>query len=313
MFFRYNRKNVTPEKVTNSYEACEELFLSVGRAYIVCAAMSLLGMNDVDDVPSQNKFTGNPEKATKEEKQMYFDNIIGKFVDKYIIQNARYVDVSQGEDYVTNYATYYIFLTTLLLQIKDAAKEADGERNLIHQKLLLNIFKTKESSQSNYAKEMFVAVSQVEALLTPQLAEEFKWGYYVNWKGGKGNNIEDDLCQEICNGIGKKVVRRMGGNKNISAISKVCSAVSGIKDVTDNYDSNTGKKKPSSRHAKQDAIKEEKEMVKDLLKLKPFTHTQNRSHKSFKDIKRHPLKELDQLKFSTWLSKCRSDFPANTE
>ena len=78
--------------------------------------------------------------------------------------------------------------------------------------MLLNLFRTKET-QSKYAKELFVAVSQTEALLTPRLAEEFKWGYYVNWRGSRGNNIEDDLCQEISNGIGKKMVKRLGANQ----------------------------------------------------------------------------------------------------
>ena len=44
----------------------------------------------------------------------------------------------------------------MLLQMKDTAKEADGGRNL-----LLNLFRT-EDTQSKYAKEMFVAISQYE-------------------------------------------------------------------------------------------------------------------------------------------------------
>ena len=306
--FRYNRKNVTPEKVTNSYEGSEELVLSVGRAYIVHALMTFLGMTSFEASPSVNAFTKKHETASREEKQAYFDDILGRFVDQYIIQTAPYVSVSEGPDYVKNYGTTVIFVTTLLLQMKDTAREADGERNLIHQKMLLNLFKSR-ASQSKYAKEMFVSISQIEALLTPRLAEEFKWGFYVNWRGGKGNNIEDDLCQEICNGIGKKMVKRMGANKSITSISKLCTAVSGIKDITDNYDANTGKKKTSTHHTKLDYMKEEKEMVKDLQKLKPFMHTPYRCHKSFKTIKRHPLQELSLDKLYRWLHSCKAEFP----
>lgn len=40
---RYGRSNVTPEKVTNSYEDCEQLLLSIGWAYIVEAALAFWG------------------------------------------------------------------------------------------------------------------------------------------------------------------------------------------------------------------------------------------------------------------------------
>ena len=46
---------------------------------------------------------------------------------------------------------------------------------------------------------MFVNIAQIECLLTPHLAEEFKWGYYVNLPVGKGQK------QEILNKISKNI------------------------------------------------------------------------------------------------------------
>ena len=44
---------------------------------------------------------------------------------------------------------------------------------------------------------MFTSIAQIECTLTSRLSEEFKWGYFMNWRGGVGNNMEDDLAQEV--------------------------------------------------------------------------------------------------------------------
>ena len=65
---------------------------------------------------------------------------------------------------------------------------------------------------------MFTSIAQVECLLTECLSQEFKRGYFSNWRGGKGRkrkNMEDDLAQEITNKIAKNIVQQMGPNKTI--------------------------------------------------------------------------------------------------
>ncbi|KAL9977829.1 hypothetical protein ACROYT_G015281 [Oculina patagonica] len=98
--------------------ACKKL-CRVGRAYIVVAAFSFF----------------------EENKTKYFDDVFAKFIDEYLLQNNFNV-IGDEEDHVTNYALCFIFLTILILQLKDTAAEADGERNLVNQKLLLSVFKS---------------------------------------------------------------------------------------------------------------------------------------------------------------------------
>ena len=43
----------------------------------------------------------------------------------------------------------------------------------------------------------------------------YKWGFFINWVGGEGHNIEEDLAQEIHNKLSKAIVKRMGANKTI--------------------------------------------------------------------------------------------------
>ena len=235
-FFRekYNRRNATPAKVLDSFEGSEELFLSVGKAYIVTAALNFFGMESIEDAPSKNSFPPNTSHQSEENKKSYFDDAFGKFIDTFLLQKT--ASNEEEEDHIMNYGLCFIFLTVLILQMKDVAAEADGERNLVNQKLLMSVFKSM-GAYSKYAVEMFVSIVQIECLLTPRLSEEFKWGFFVNWRGGAGHNIEDDAAQEISNSCSKAVVQRMGPNKTIQSISKVCKATSGIKEIKEQFDS----------------------------------------------------------------------------
>ncbi|CAH3190469.1 unnamed protein product [Porites lobata] len=162
---KYNRRNATPSKVLDSYEGSEELFLSVGKAYIITAVLNFFGMSDLEDTPSLHKFPQNIARETTENKKKYFDDAFGKFIDKFLLQKVNANDF-YNDDYVMNYALCCIFLAVLVMQMKDTAAEGDGNRNLINQKLLLS------------------------CLLTPRLSEQFKWGFFVNWRGGFGRNIK---------------------------------------------------------------------------------------------------------------------------
>ena len=303
---RYNRRNSTPAKVLDSFEGSEELFISVGRAHIVTAALEYFGMPSTDDAPTINKMTANISQ-TEENKKKYFDDAFSGFINKYLFQKDDDSDDDDNDDdYIRNYALCCIFLTILILQMKDTSAEGDGERNLINQKLLLSVFKSL-GSYSKYALEMFTSIAQIECLLTPRRSEEFKWGFFVNWRGGEGKNIEDDLAQEISNRVSKGIVQRQGANKTIQSISKVCRATSGIQKITEQFDKTAGIHNVSVQHTTRDSIKDEKEMIEDLVRLAPFKHEPGRCHDSFQSIKSCPLKYLNVVEFHPWLEKHKKE------
>ena len=157
---KYNHRNSTPSKVLDSYERSEELFISVGRAYIVSAALVFFGMSTVDDMPFKNKFLPNIQQETFENKKKCFNEIFGRFIDEYLLQKNANGDRNEDDHFVTNNGLCFIFLTILLLQMKDTAAQADGERNLINQKFLLSVFKSM-GAYSKYAIEMFVSIAQI--------------------------------------------------------------------------------------------------------------------------------------------------------
>ena len=111
---KLNRKNATPNKVVDNYEGSEELFLSMGKAYIVVAAMEMFSMSKLEDSPFD--LPDDLSSLSKQEKFNYFDSKMETFVKRFVLQSE--FDNTTSDDGVQNYAPITIFLTCLLLQTK---------------------------------------------------------------------------------------------------------------------------------------------------------------------------------------------------
>ena len=62
----------------------------------------------------------------------------------------------------------------------------------------------------------------------------------------------------------------MRPKKTFKSISKVCKATNGIKEVKEQFDTSAGIFQTSVRHTTRESLKDEKEMVADLIQLDPF-------------------------------------------
>ena len=268
----------------------------MGEAYIIAALMKFLGMKKTSDEPVTYPFNDG------DDPQSWFDDVLKKFVWEFILQAQ--VDAKVDEDGVMSYGYFTIFVAMLHMQMKDAAAEGDGDRNLKIQKYLISVFKSL-SAYSKYAIEMFLSVAEIECLLPEQLAARFKYGFFVNYKGGVGRNIEADLAQEIANKLTKAIVKRMGANKAIPSISKVCKAIGGIKEIVENFDETLNLHQTNSKHKTRSSLEDEKGMIQDLLGKDVFTCTPGRHHTSFQDIRRSPLRHMNIVHFHDWLEKQR--------
>lgn len=93
-----NRKNVTPDKVTRSFEGTEDFFVSIGKAYILEAAMEFFGMNDLDDNPTKHKPPSGILHSQNARKKMYFDDVIGAFIDEFVMADPDRDAVEQNKE-----------------------------------------------------------------------------------------------------------------------------------------------------------------------------------------------------------------------
>ena len=338
---------MTPEKVTNSYEGCEQLLLSIGRAYIVEAALEFWGMTDVNSNANKNCPPENAQYRSNQVKKVFFDDVVGRFVDKFVMADPTQEELwqhSQAQqqvnqtraihhdhqygtsppqaeqiteeetafepDRVNYYGHTVLELIVFLMNWIDAVREGDGERCNRMRKRLLLYFKL-QSTYSKYAIEVFTNIAQTEYLMTPQLAHRVTWGKFVNWRGGAGRNIEGDLVREMCNRSSKNVVQGMGPNKTKDAIQCASRAEAGIHEIVINFDDNARVTPQSSRHTKMSSKEDELGMIKDLRKLKPFKVIPGRKHSSFSNMTISPLTNLDMDQLYNWLDKHKYQIGVN--
>ena len=87
----------------------------------------------------------------------------------------------------------------------------------------------------------------------------------------------------------------------------MCKATNGIKEVKEQFDASAGIHPTSVQHTTRESLKDEKEMVADLIQLDPFTRVPGRCHDSFPEIERCPLRYLNIVEFHQWLDKHKQE------
>jgi hypothetical protein len=200
------------------------------------------------------------------------------------------------------YSLNAIELSVFLMQLIDTCKEGDGLRNNINKKRLLLYFKSS-GSFNNYAIEMFTSIAQIEAITSEEMAHRLTWGRFVNWHGGQGKNIACDMAQEICNRVSKDVVRGMGPNKTVKAMTRASKAAAGIQQIVKRLNSESDIKRVSQVHSHKSSTEDELLMVKDLQEIKPFMRMPGRHHAHFDQMQVSPSSGVDMKSFFKWLEK----------
>ncbi|KAJ7379536.1 hypothetical protein OS493_015328 [Desmophyllum pertusum] len=141
-----------------------------------------------------------------------------------------------------------------------------------------------------YAIEMLISIVQNEVFLSEAEAHQCMWASTANWNGRASKNIEIDLLQEIRNKSIKKSIKTMGPNKTNKAIENASRASGGQHKITENFDVQVNRVKPSSSHSHSSAAADESTALKDLRVVKPFTNEPNRMYDSFPDIQPDPYR-----------------------
>ena len=148
-----------------------------------------------------------------------------------------------------------------LMQLNDTEQEGDGSRIIINAKMLLLYFRSRKKGQK-YAFESMRFISHIKALYTEKMAHRAIHGRVVNYLGGDGKNVANDLKQEHFVKKNKKLINALGAQKTLTAVNRATGASHGIHDIVSNLEKQTNIHRQSSKHSVASAEEDERTMIK---------------------------------------------------
>ena len=211
-------------------------------------------------------------------------------------------DQAFGTDSVCRYSVNLVKSFMILADIKDAVATGNGQHlSVLHKQLLVHFFSA--SGFNEYAIEMLVNIMQHQILLSPAQAHQCMWAATVNWSGGYGKNVEIDLFQENRNKDMKSMIKSMGANKSEKAIQRAIKAAGGVRHIIDVFGKQASVHRKSSSHSHKSSSQDEKIVMTDLRRLRPFHQVNERKLESFENISHNPTSSFNEEKFVGWINR----------
>ena len=299
-----HRKNVrnNPEKDVN---ASEDFLLTTVQSHILSAAMTIFGMDSLEDQPDINMFPEHdqdiPDKTTVLKSAV--EIIVHEFVDIGFRpqRKGRKQKPKDNLDHTQEYAKELLSLGLFYLEFQDAIREGDGLRVLRCWKFMFLWFRS--TGHTNYTIEAMTLLTQYYFLFTPRLAEQLIWSRFINTHGGLGRNIPADLHMEHLNRICKQAVAHLGANKTPASILKISHALGMLQKMMHNFDNILGVAPVCMKHTKSSDDKDLMLMVKELNKASVFDYVEGRHHQCFPKIVANVFSSIDQAKLQKWMNK----------
>ena len=186
----------------------------------------------------------------------------------------------------------------LVMEVRDAWSEGDGERMVRCWKLLMPHFKA--AGHPKYALEALRLQMQVNATLSPNLAHQVMWNRFVNVKGGLGRNIPCDLHNEHINKLLKHAITNMGSNLTDVALHRAAQCITSLDSISSTFDAQSGVPHCTSAHSTQSDVKDVKKVMATVRKNKLLTELGNRE---LPGLSLNPLAKWDVQKTKSWITE----------
>lgn len=278
----------------DDYNACDDFFGLVVTCHILSAAMELLQMATLEDLPKHPKITDGIDTwmQTGIERKAILEAVCTDLVDRFttVEFNKSYKNPT---DNVYAYAKQVLSLGCIYLEYSDAIREGDGDRVLRCLRYLLPMFIS--AGRKNYAIEFFHTIAYHTFVLSPRQSEELIWTRFINVHGIPGHNIPKDLHMEHLNRLVKDSVTHLRANKTKKSIDRVGKALGSLAHVIDNFDEECGVSHRSGMHKEASIKKDRDVLLNQLMKYQVFEEQRGRTHKivKSKDVLHQTNKKMD--------------------
>ena len=248
-----NRQNVF-KIPKNAVTQCEEFFLLVVKAHIVCAAMTLFGMASVEDEPAASDIVAKNWSPNSEgiswgwlPKELLTSMLTFPYPSTRSVEKLLKILASQRtsarpkghacksktpsrkthpsqaadecSDLVLEYASETLTLGLFLMEFIDAIREGDGHRIIQCWRFFLLLFKA--SNRKNYSIEAFTLLCQFHFIFSECMKQQLVWSRTVNIHGCPGKNVSMDLHMEHLNRECKASISGLGANITEQAVKRV--------------------------------------------------------------------------------------------
>ena len=136
---------------------------------------------------------------------------------------------------------------------------------------------------------------------SPNLAHQITWNWFVNVRGGAGNNIPCDLFNEHINKQLKHIFNNMGSNLTESALQRAAQSVTSLHQICERFDIQSGVPCRTTAHSTRLDKEDVKKVVSIVLRNKLLVEIGHREHRSFQNLKLNPLHKRDVKKSEEWI------------
>ncbi|KAK3099684.1 hypothetical protein FSP39_007984 [Pinctada imbricata] len=211
----------------------------------------------------------NISKIRLEAKKQKRDEIIQEIISSYGYDFTTLNSCNDTEsDELFNYCCQLCQWGLHIIALNDTAQEGDIMRVIPNLMRCIPLF-FSHSKLSKYMVECIDIIMKCENA-SPLERTRILEGFFVNKRGGQGNNVEADLVQEHAVRNQKDLIRALGANKSEKAMLRATGAANLVTSIVDSFDDTFSTNKKSGHHGEKEGEKDIKAIRQCLRSIRPF-------------------------------------------